>query len=218
MDTRDILLLAYDAFEGEVRGKTNLQKKLYFLSIMLGIDLGYGPHYYGPFSSDIASTNTSFKVLGYLAESVASGGSYGSEGFEIARHDFRLTNDGRAAVEVKKKRFSELWAKVKTAADTLNAAGVPQLYGTVDRCEGLLPSRSESRAGEDDRPCPHGPTVWLVCYRVRYRASGWLLAAPRAGRRRDGRRMRPGPFLITIDTRGVSLGAMREVGIGSDEL
>ena len=123
MDTRDVLLLAYDAFGGEIHGKTNLQKRLYFLSIMLGIDLGYGPHYYGPYSSEIAGINTGLKVLGYLNESIASAGNYGSEGFEIARHDFTLTEDGRAAVEAKKKRFPEQWDRIKKAAKALNAAG-----------------------------------------------------------------------------------------------
>jgi uncharacterized protein YwgA len=123
MDTRDVLLLAYDAFGGEVRGKTNLQKKLYFLSIMLGIDLGYGPHYYGPYSSEVASVNTSLKMLGYLTESIASAGGYSSEGFEIARHDFELTKDGRAAVEVKKNKFPDLADRIGKAARKLNAAG-----------------------------------------------------------------------------------------------
>lgn len=123
MDTRDVLLLAYDAFGGEIRGKTNLQKKLYFLSIMLGVDLGYGPHYYGPYSADIASINTSLKVLGYLNESVLSTGGYGSEGFEIARHDFKLTEDGGSAVEVKKQKYPEFSSKIKSAAQRLSTAG-----------------------------------------------------------------------------------------------
>lgn len=123
MDTRDILLLAHDAFGGEIRGKTNLQKKLYFLSIMLGEDLGYGPHYYGPYSSEVAAANMNLKVLGYLGESIASVGSYGTEGFEIARHDFKLTQDGHTLVEAKKKRFPEEWNKIKKAAEALNAAG-----------------------------------------------------------------------------------------------
>jgi uncharacterized protein len=110
-------------FGGEIRGKTNLQKKMYFLSVMLRIDLGYGPHYYGLFSAEIANSNTSLKVLGYLAESVISAGGYGSEGFEIARHDFTLTQDGRAAVEVKKRKLPELWSELKASADRLSAAG-----------------------------------------------------------------------------------------------
>jgi len=48
--TRDVLVLAYKAFEGDMRGKTLLQKRVYFLSVMLGIEMGYEAHYYGPYS------------------------------------------------------------------------------------------------------------------------------------------------------------------------
>ena len=44
---RDVLVLAYKAFEGDMRGKTLLQKRVYFLSVMLDIDMGYEAHYYG---------------------------------------------------------------------------------------------------------------------------------------------------------------------------
>ena len=35
--TRDVVVLAYKAFEGDMRGKTLLQKRIYFLSVILGI-------------------------------------------------------------------------------------------------------------------------------------------------------------------------------------
>lgn len=123
MDTADVLLLAYEAFGGEVQGKTKLQKKLYFLGIMMGQDFGFGPHYYGPYSAEVASANSMLKSMGYLSESVASAGSYNAEGFEIARHDFRLTEDGRAVACQKRKRFPSEWERIERAAGTLSAAG-----------------------------------------------------------------------------------------------
>jgi hypothetical protein len=122
MDTADVLLLAYVAFGGEVQGKTKLQKKLYFLSIMMGQDFGFGPHYYGPYSAEVASANSMLKSVGYLSESIASAGSYNSEGFEIARHDFRLTEDGRAVADHKRKRFPGEWEKINRFAVLLNSA------------------------------------------------------------------------------------------------
>lgn len=123
MDTPDVLLLAYEAFGGEVQGKTKLQKKLYFLSIMMGQDLGFGPHYYGPYSAEVASANSALKSMGYLVESVASAGSYNAEGFEIARHDFRLTEDGRTVARRKQRQFPSEWERIKQAADVLSVAG-----------------------------------------------------------------------------------------------
>jgi uncharacterized protein YwgA len=64
MLARDVLVLAYKAFDGDMRGKTLLQKRVYFLSVVLGMDLGYEAHYYGPYSEQVASLNSELKALG----------------------------------------------------------------------------------------------------------------------------------------------------------
>jgi uncharacterized protein YwgA len=123
MSTRDILLLAYDAFGGKICGKTKLQKKLYFISIMLRWDLGYGPHYYGPYSADVANSNQELKSLGYVTESIASAGAYNDQGFEVTRHDFTLTEDARTILDAKKRRNADAWTQIESAAARLTAAG-----------------------------------------------------------------------------------------------
>jgi hypothetical protein len=40
---RDMLLLAYKAFDGNMRGKTLLQKRVYFLSVVLDVGLAMMP-------------------------------------------------------------------------------------------------------------------------------------------------------------------------------
>jgi uncharacterized protein YwgA len=57
ISTGDVLILAYEAFDGAMGGKTLMQKRLYFLSIILDADLGYEAHYYGPYLEKIATTN-----------------------------------------------------------------------------------------------------------------------------------------------------------------
>ena len=123
MTINDATLFAYDALGGVIQGKTNLQKKMYFLSVILGEDFGYGPHYYGPYSATVASANQELKSLGYLSESKASMGGYNASGFEIARHDFQLTPDGRSVLKEKKTRLKAEWDRVKTAVDRIVAAG-----------------------------------------------------------------------------------------------
>lgn len=81
---RDFVLLGYKALGGSIRGKTMLQKRMYFLSVFLDADLGYGPHYYGPYSSAVAAANLDLKSLGFLDESSAGWG-VDHRGFEIAR-------------------------------------------------------------------------------------------------------------------------------------
>ena len=65
----DILLLVVKN-EGEngLRGRTLLQKKVYFLSVLMKFDLGFSPHYYGPYSSYVASHLDSLVNCGLLKE------------------------------------------------------------------------------------------------------------------------------------------------------
>jgi uncharacterized protein YwgA len=123
MMINDALLFTYDAAGGSIQGKTNLQKKMYFVAVMLGKDFGYGAHYYGPYSATVAAANQELKSLGYLSESTASAGSYNASGFEIARHDFQLTADGRSVLDAKKTRLPEDWIRVEKAVKRLSQAG-----------------------------------------------------------------------------------------------
>ena len=119
---RDSVLLGYKAFGGSIRGKTMLQKRMYFLSVFLDTDLGYGPHYYGPYSSAVAAANLDLKSLGYLDES-SSGWGVDHRGFEIARYDFALTEDGKIAADCKAKKHPELWSKIQTASTVIQKGG-----------------------------------------------------------------------------------------------
>lgn len=49
-----ILLVIKGEKDSELRGRTLLQKKIYFLSVMMENDLGFTAHYYGPYSSYVA--------------------------------------------------------------------------------------------------------------------------------------------------------------------
>lgn len=123
MRITDAILFTYDALGGSIQGKTNLQKKMYFLGIILQEEFGYGAHYYGPYSAEVAAANQELKALGYLAETKAAAGAVDASGFEIVRHDFHLTEDGRTVLRDKKVRMREDWERVKTAAEQLKRAG-----------------------------------------------------------------------------------------------
>jgi uncharacterized protein len=124
MKTRDFVVLAYGAFGGEISGKTNLQKKVYFLGVGLGreSDLGYRPHYYGPYSAEVAEANSELRSMGYLSERSTNWGS-DNRGFEIARYDCALTEDGIRLFEKKKQEYPELWERLAGFAEVMKAAG-----------------------------------------------------------------------------------------------
>jgi len=119
---RDVVLLAYKAFDGNVRGKTMLQKRVYFLSVFLKADLGYEAHYYGPYSEEVATANAEMKSLGFLSESV-TGWGVDQRGFEMARYDYSLSEVGVKIAEKKAASHPELWQKIFGAAQIIKDAG-----------------------------------------------------------------------------------------------
>ena len=119
---RDVVLLAYKAFGGTIRGKTLLQKRIYFISVFLRADLGYEAHYYGPYSEGVATANAEMKSLGFLSES-ATGWGVDRRGFEMARYDYTLTDAGLRLADKKAASNPELWDHVEKAARVVTDAG-----------------------------------------------------------------------------------------------
>jgi hypothetical protein len=124
MKIRDLVVLAYGAFGGEILGKTSLQKKIYFIGVGLGKEakLGYRAHYYGPYSDAVAEANSELKSLGYLTECTNSWGS-DQRGFEIARYDYSLTEEGKRLYKRKKSEHPELYREIQRLADAIKSAG-----------------------------------------------------------------------------------------------
>lgn len=87
----DILLLVVKN-EGEngLRGRTLLQKKVYFLSVLMKFDLGFSPHYYGPYSSYVASHLDSLVNCGLLKEVTESFSNDQNIFGEIRRHTYSV--------------------------------------------------------------------------------------------------------------------------------
>lgn len=125
MNAYDFVQLSLLAMDGEIRGKTRLQKTVYFLGVLSGHadELGYHPHFYGPYSDAVADGVDRLRGLGFVDQSIVGGGAGGCSGFEMARYDFRLNEQGRRVAEMKKRHLGEEWQKIKRAADALKAAG-----------------------------------------------------------------------------------------------
>lgn len=124
MNTYDFVHLALAAMGGEVRGRTKLQKTVYFLGVITDSlnELGYRAHFYGPYSDEVADAVDQLKTLGFVDQNVASSGGYDSAGFEVARYDYRLSAEGEAVAEQKKQQYLKEWAKIKSAAAVINKA------------------------------------------------------------------------------------------------
>jgi len=123
MLARDFVCLALDAFGGSVNGRTKLQKKLYFLGLLtrqLG-QLGFAPHYYGPYSSTVADALAELHSLSFLEERQVQFGTF-AHGFEVTRYDYILSDDGRELCKRLKNRYpKEAEAISHSAQDISNA-------------------------------------------------------------------------------------------------
>src|SRR3989339_1502798 len=125
MDTYDFVHLGIYALGGEIKGKTKLQKSMYFLGVMTGLldELGYRPHFYGPYSSEVAGAVDHLKTLGFICQNVMTSGHLDSRGFERARYDYQLNCEGEMIAQKKVEKHPALWEKIKIAAEALKAAG-----------------------------------------------------------------------------------------------
>lgn len=125
IDAYDFVHLALFAVGGEIKGKTRLQKTVYFLGVLTdSVDqLGYRAHYYGPYSQEVANACSRLRSLGFVDQNVCGGGIVAESGFEVARYDFRLTDAGRAVAELKARKYAELNRTLKKAAEKLKVAG-----------------------------------------------------------------------------------------------
>jgi len=120
----DFVHLAIHAMGDTVQGKTKLQKTIYFLGIMTGCldSLGYRAHYYGPYSDKVADAVGTLRALGFVDANCTTWG-FDSQGFEKARTDYSLNDDGRKIAKNKTETLSDLWSKLESAADTLKKVG-----------------------------------------------------------------------------------------------
>lgn len=125
MTPYDFVHLTLLAVGGEIRGRTKLQKTVYFLGILTKSldELGYRPHYYGPYSDAVASAVNRLKALGFVQQSSLHTGTLSDAGFEIARHDFKLTDEGEKIAREKADSNPEAWRTLHDAAARFKQAG-----------------------------------------------------------------------------------------------
>src|SRR5579872_2376708 len=96
-----LFICHYTLSGGEIWGRTKLQKTIYFLGILTGNleDLGYRAHYYGPYSDSVTAAVARLKALGFVSESSLHTGAVSDDGFEIARHELVMTEEGKSIAE-----------------------------------------------------------------------------------------------------------------------
>ena len=123
MYTMDVILLVInEAGEEGLRGRTLLQKKLYFSSVLVGVNLDFTAHRYGPYSSAVAGQLASLVGHGFVreeTESFKTASTPRSVFGEIRRHTYSLTEEAYEVwSDIEKEQDFPKW---KDALDRINA-------------------------------------------------------------------------------------------------
>jgi len=130
MNVRDFVLLALGAMGGQVRGKTKLQKQVYFVAQLTRTDvpLGFRAHYYGPYSVRVENALDELWSLGLIEKRTNTTGQPGDRGYERVRYDFSLTDFGRRAIAQVREACPAEAQAVDRAAETMRRAGGVDLH------------------------------------------------------------------------------------------
>ena len=134
MHIQDLILLAIAGENEEgLQGRTILQKKLYFISVLNktdhGTNFGFRPHYYGPFSSEIAENLDILVSCGFLNQVTETFATNRNILGEIRRHTYFLTPDGEAVMgEIREQGECASWQK---ALDDLNSQPSADNFNTL---------------------------------------------------------------------------------------
>jgi len=130
MDPRDAVMLTVQGEQrGALHGRTLLQKKLYFASVLANEEFGFRPHYYGPYSQTLAGAVDSLVSNGFLSESVESFPGEPNLFGERRRHSYSLTDDGKAVVEAMPETEESMeWRK---ALNRINSHDVAQDFNLL---------------------------------------------------------------------------------------
>ena len=125
MEAYDCVQLTLLAMGGEIKGKTKLQKTVYFLGLMTGCleNLGYRAHFYGPYSDDVAEAINRLKTIGAVDQNVRGGGAVDKSGFEVCRYDFSLNDEGRELAKETAGQNPEFYGKLLKASKVFGEVG-----------------------------------------------------------------------------------------------
>lgn len=118
MNKSDIIISAIASAGESVEGRTTIQKWCYFASIRTGIDLGYAPHYYGPYSQLVSLSIDDLVASEFLIEK----GRQTIHGRVM--YEYILTDDGKSIAKELKRTNPELYGKIAKIVETcINVVG-----------------------------------------------------------------------------------------------
>lgn len=121
----DAILATIRAAGGSITGRTAIQKLMYFENVSKVVDIKYRPHYYGPYSAEVAGAIQELIDLDFLKEEIETAKT---TGFPVPddwkRYRYTLTSDGTKVVELldreNEEEINKISNLVRTCQETVN--------------------------------------------------------------------------------------------------
>ncbi len=125
MDVSDAIIMVVKVAGDNILGRTAIQKIVYFLSVFEIVDVKYRPHYYGPYSADVASSTQMLASIDFLNETVETPRTTGySVPENWKRYHYSLSSEGEQFVKELMRSniedFNEISRIIKICKDTVN--------------------------------------------------------------------------------------------------
>ena len=111
---------------GVISGRTMLQKKMYFLSVLMDEPFGFRPHYYGPYSSQVSTSLGALVEAGFVSEARVGYGVSTTFG-EMSRFDYSLSKSGKTVIDHR----PEIVAPYRTPLSMINGSAVVSDINTI---------------------------------------------------------------------------------------
>ncbi len=146
MDLRYIVLsLLANEDNKSIQGKTLLQKKIYFIGILVNEDFGYKPHYYGPFSAKVDEALDDLIAARLVREHIEKFTAIDEYGFGMRRYNYTITDDGEMVFNEEIVNKLPQYESIKKTVEQIESAGKLEYFDLSIAAKAYYILRKENR-------------------------------------------------------------------------
>ena len=143
----DALLATISSDVDGVKGRTLLQKKMYFLALLVNENYRFSPYYYGPYSSVVMDRLGALREAALVSEEVENYPDQFSSVGELRRFDYRLSEAGEKVAE-RRSQALETYKKELKKINSHPVAHEAKLLSTAAKVHFIVSEHRSLTVGE----------------------------------------------------------------------
>lgn len=152
MDILNLIICVVGSNKAQrIVGRTQLQKDTYFVCEKLGIDCGFAPHYYGPYSRTVDNAVDTLVSVGFLAESEESFLDSTRPDSYFSRYTYSLRDEGKQILGEIKKKEPRTVKKIEEVMQVIERMGLSANYLSISAAAKTYCILKEERSGLSSR-------------------------------------------------------------------